>query len=546
MPRKPIQTYDVAIIGCGPNALVCAAYLTRAGQRVVILDRNDRPGGGLRTDELILPGFKHDTYAGFLILFALSRAYADFNQELSARGLTMANSATPAGVSLPDGRATVITTDGAANVAEIERLCPGDSAGWGAMLGGLGAVAPQVFELLASDLTSPRAKQLMDELMVGPDGMPTAFAKDFLLSARDVLDGNLSGDVWKAFLAPWVLHSGHGPDDANAGFWTKIFGLGLQMAGLPVGVGGAEMQAVALARLIQDQGGVILPNTTAQRIVVKDGKAVGVVTEDGQEIRATRAVIATANPDQLYLKLLADVPGIPEQLVREAKGYRYGHAVFFVHLALDEPPRWHDPRLDSATYVHVCDGLDGVAKNYLETSAGLLPSDPVVGVGVPTHLDPSRAPEGKAVMVLQQLDCPFHVKGDARGEIPTGDGTWTWEMKERYADRVIDTVASRIPNLKKSILGRYVIAPDQLQNCNLNWNQGDPFSGSHALAQSYTLRPLPGQRGHRTPIDGLYQIGAATHPGLGLAGASGFIVAQMLLQEPPPAPAPARSRKKTS
>ncbi|MDX1934986.1 MAG: NAD(P)/FAD-dependent oxidoreductase [Capsulimonadales bacterium] len=526
-----MQTYDITIIGCGPNALVCAAYLTNAGYRVAILDRNDRPGGGLRTDELTLPGFKHDVYAGFLILFALSQAYARFNKELTERGLTMANSTTPAGVSLPDGRATVITTDGAANMAEVERLCPGDSAGWGAILGGIGSVAPQVFELLASDLTSPRAKQVMDELMVGPNGLPTSFAKEFLLSAREMLDANLKGDVWKAFLAPWVLHSGHGPEDVNSGFWTKIFGLGLQMAGLPVGVGGAEMQAVALARLIRDQGGVILPNTTAKKILVEDGKAVGVVTEDGEEIRATKAVIATVNPDQLYLKLLADVPGIADHLVQEAKGYRYGHAVFFVHLALSEPPKWHDERLNQATYTHVCAGLDGVAKNYLETSSHLLPSDPVVGVGVPTLLDPSRAPEGKAILCLQQLDCPFHVKADARGEVNVGDGTWTDDLKKYYTDRVIDTVASRIPNLKQSIIGQFTLSPLDIQNRNLNWNQGDPFSGSHAISQSYTLRPLPGQNGHRTPIAGLYQIGAATHPGLGLAGASGNIVAQMILNE---------------
>lgn len=526
-----MQTYDVTIIGCGPNALVCGAYLTRAGYRVAIIDRNDRPGGGLRTDELTLPGFKHDTYAGFLILFALSQAYAEFNKELTERGLSMANSSTPAGVSLPDGRATVITTDGAANMAEVERLCPGDSAGWGAILGSIGSVAPQVFELLASDLTTPRAKEVMDGLMTGPDGLPTAFAKEFLLSARTVLDNNLNGDVWKAFLAPWVLHSGHGPEDANSGFWTKIFGLGLQMAGLPVGVGGAEMQAVALAQLIKDQGGVIIPNTTVQKILVEDGVAVGVLTEAGEEIRATKAVIATANPDQLYLKLLADVPGIDQSLVQEAKGYRYGHAVFFVHLALSEPPQWHDERLNSATYTHVCSGLDGVALNYHQTSANLLPSDPVVGVGVPSLLDPSRAPEGKAVMVLQQLDCPFYVKADARGEINVGDGTWTEELKEQYADRIIDLVATRIPNLKQSILGRYIISPADLQNRNLNWNQGDPFSGSHEISQSYTLRPIPGQKGHRTPIENLYQIGAATHPGLGLAGASGAIVAQMLLQK---------------
>jgi Phytoene dehydrogenase and related proteins len=526
-----MQNYDAVIIGCGPNALVAATYLTKAGWSVGILDRNDRPGGGLRTDELIRPGFKHDVYAGFLILFALSRAYADFAPQLGERGLQMANSDKPAGVALPDGRATLITTNAEANMAEIERLCAGDSAGWGAMLGGIGAVAPQVFELLASDLTSPRAKELMDDLMVGPDGLPTPFAKNFLLTARDVLDANFKGDVWKAFLAPWVLHSGHGPDEANAGFWTAIFGLGLQMAGLPVGVGGAEAQAIALAKLITDQGGVIIPNTTASKILVENGRAVGVVTEDGEEYRAHRAVLATVNPDQLYGKLLADVPGIPAELTQQAQAFRYGGSVFFVHLALSEPPQWVDERLNAVTYTHVCDGLDGVAKNYLETNANLLPSDPVVGVGVPSLLDPSRAPEGAAVMALQQLCCPYQVKADARGEINVGDGTWSDDLKERYADRVIDTVAKSIPNLKSSILGRYILTPADLEKRNLNWTKGDWASGSHAISQSFTLRPIPGQKGHRTPIDGLFQIGAATHPGLGLAGASGLIVSQMLLNK---------------
>lgn len=526
-----METYDAVIIGAGPNALVSAAYLTKAGWSVAILDRNDRPGGGLRSEELTRPGFLHDTYAGFLVLFALSKAYADLGGDLAARGLQMANNTTPAGVSLHDGNATLLTTDMATNMAEIDRLHPGDGAAWAGLIGGLGQHAQEVFGLLASDLTTPESAALMRGLMVAPDGGPTSFAKEFFLTARDVLDSTFKGHVWKAFMAPWVLHSGHGPDEANSGFWVKVFGMGAQMAGLPVGVGGAEKMASSLAQLIKDQGGVIHQNTTASKIIVENGRAVGVRTESGDEFRASKAVLATANPDQLYGKLLADCDLVPDSLRGEAQNFRYGHAVMAIHLALSEKPRWRDERLNSVTYTHVTAGLDGVSRNFNEVQRRLLPSDPTVGVGTPSTLDPSRAPEGCAVMVLQALDSPFTVVGDARDEIEVGDGTWTEDLKNRYADRVIDLVGQHVTNLKDAVLERYIISPLDLQNCNMNWNCGDPYSGSHSLAQSYTLRPLPGQKGHRTPVPGLYQIGAATHPGLGLAGGSGTIVAQMLLNE---------------
>src|SRR5438128_4333761 len=364
-----MESYDAVIIGAGPNALVNAAYLTKAGWSVLILDRNDRPGGGLRTQELTLPGFQHDVYAGFLVLFAISQAYADLAPELNARGLTMANSATPAGVSLPDGRATVLTTDMAANMAEADRLAPGDGSAWAQMLQNLGEHAPQVFTLLKSDLTTPEAGELMRQLMLAPDGKgPSAFATEFFLSARDVLEATFQSEVWRAFLAPWVLHSGHGPDEANSGFWVKVFGMGAQTAGLPVGVGGAENMASALAQLVKDQGGKIYSNTTVNRILVENGKAVGVRTEAGDELRAKRAVIATVNPDQLYLKLLADQEIVPPAVKEQAGKFRYGHAVLAIHLALSEAPRWRDERLNKATYTHVTAGLDGVSRNFNETA----------------------------------------------------------------------------------------------------------------------------------------------------------------------------------
>ncbi|NJK54350.1 MAG: NAD(P)/FAD-dependent oxidoreductase, partial [Leptolyngbyaceae cyanobacterium SU_3_3] len=264
-------------------------------------------------------------------------------------------------------------------------------------------------------------------------------------------------------------------------FGHTIFALGLQSAGQFVAVGGTEMLAKSLVKLIEDQGGQIRCNTAVNKIIIKKGKAVGVRTESGEEYRSTRAVIATANPDQLYLNLLADEKIVPSIVKQQASKYRYGHSVLHIHLALDETPQWHDDRLNNVVYTHITDGLDGVSKNYNETTRHLLPSEPVIGVGVPTLLDPSRAPEGKAVAVLQVLDIPYQFKGDAAGEMPIGNGTWTEDIKNQYADRVIDQATQHIPNLKKSILGRSILSPLDIENGNVNWKYGDPYSGSHDI-----------------------------------------------------------------
>lgn len=528
-----MSSYDAILIGSGPNALVNAAYLTQAGWSVLILERNPRPGGGMQTGEITLPGFTHDLYAGYLILFALSQANRDFGAELQKRGLNMVGTQYPAGVSMPGGKTAVIATDMATNIAEAERLAPGDGAGWQQMIQTIGQHAESVFALLSMDLSSPAAQALQRQLMVTPDGAPTPFAQDFLLSARDVLESLYTSETWRGILAPWVLHSGHGPEDANSGFWTHVFALGLQSAGQFVAVGGVERLAKALVQLIEDQGGTVKTGASVSRILVENGRAIGVQTEAGETYRANRVVLATTTPEQLYLNLLSE-DDAPPAVRQQAQKYRYGHSVFFVHLALNEPLHWVDERLDQVIYTHITNGLDGVSRNYNETMRRLLPADPVIGVGLPSLLDPSRAPAGKAVAVLQVLDVPFRFKGDAAGEIEVGEGVWNEEVKNRFADRVIDIASQHIPNLKSAILARAIVTPPDLVRYNRNWQNGDPYSGSHDIAQSYWLRPFSAASSYRTVIPNLYMIGAATFPGLGLGGASGYIVAQQLLHQTAP------------
>jgi phytoene dehydrogenase-like protein len=147
-------------------------------------------------------------------------------------------------------------------------------------------------------------------------------------------------------------------------------------------------------------------------------------------------------------------------------------------------------------------------------------------------MDPSRAPAGKGILWVQLQELPWRVKGDAAGELDIGDGTWNESLRERYADRIQARLARQIPNLESSILERVSLSPADLQEANINLVHGDPYGGSLALDQNFLWRPLASQPGHRTPVDGVWHVGASTHPGPGLGGASGALVAQQLLEPP--------------
>ena len=204
-----------------------------------------------------------------------------------------------------------------------------------------------------------------------------------------------------------------------------------------------------------------------------------------------------------------------------------------IHFALSEPPQWEgDERLGRTAIVHLTPGLDGVSRAVNEAERGLLPAEATVVVGQPLTMDPSRAPDGTGILWIQLQELPWRIKGDAAGELDAGDGTWTESLRERYADRIQARLARHIPNLESSILDRVSLSPADLQEANINLVHGDPYGGSLALDQNFLWRPLASQPGHRTPVDGVWHIGASTHPGPGLGGGSGALVAQQLLEPP--------------
>ena len=528
-----MSTYDAVFVGTGHNALVAAAYLARAGWSVLMLERNDRPGGFVRTEQLTLPGFKHDTFSSAHPLLVSSPVWAELGPELEQRGLRYATAEYPSGVSLPDGRGAVLASDFAANVAEFERLATGDGDAFAAMFAEFGGQAELIFGLLGVDLASDEGRAMRARLMVGADGRPTPFAAEFCRSARDVLEERLASPVSRALVAPWLSHIGRPVDDAGGAPWVALMLAALQQGGYCTPVGGSGELASALARLVEDNGGTILTEREVAQITLSGAGANGVRTADGEQFSAARAVIASTAPDQLYLRLLADADtaAVPPELRRQAARFRYGLACVQVHLALSEPPRFAaDERLDRAGQPSLTPGLDGLSGAVNEALRGLLPAEPTISFDAPSNVDPSRAPDGQATARLQLLDLPVAPHGDAAGEIAVGEDGWDDELLERFADRAVDLATRHIPNLAGAVLGRAVIGPREISAFNPNSGPlGDPYGGRHDLSQGYLLRPLPGAPSHATPVPNLYMLGAATWPGHGVGGGSGRIVARMLL-----------------
>lgn len=351
------------------------------------------------------------------------------------------------------------------------------------------------------------------------------FAASLFDTARNVVS-RFGSSAMRSMLGSWPTHLSKGPDEVGGGIWVKLFILALMGGVMPIPEGGSEKLAEALARLVTDQGGVIRTDSLVRRITVEGGRASGVVTAQDESYRTTGHVIASVNPDQLYLKLLSDEP---VALATQARGYRYGRSGVQISLALSEPPRWPDARFAKIGQPFLTDSLDGLALHVAQGLAGLLPAKPTFSVDVPTSRDASRAPEGKAVMRVQILDVPARPRGDAAGKIDVGNGTWTPNLTARFVERLLDLVGRHIPNVPGAVIGHSVTTPDDLSQYNPNAGPGDPYGGAQDLAQSFFFRPLPGQPSHRTFIPNLYTLGAGTWPGAGVSGGSGYIVARQLL-----------------
>ena len=519
------------VIGSGINGMVAAAELARAGIDTVLVERADRIGGFVAAEaERTLPGFLHDTYSSWHPLFVSSAAFGELGDELAARGLSYSNSDDAVTASTADvqgERRTTIAYRDPQRTAEGFGLASDRDAYLG-MLDQFGPRAPFIFGALGAELGSNRVAGKLGWKAfraLKADGLES-LVRDSLTSARSYLRRNFTGWEVDALWTPWGLHSGLGPDHATGGMMIPVFAAAMHQFGLPIVTGGAAEFLTAFERLLRDSGVEIRTGEEAEEIIVSGGKVTGVRTSSGTI--AADTVLASVSPGALYGSLLRSSREVASQRT-SAESYRPGRAAMQLHFALDRPVQWEDPALGSVPLIHLSDGSGSTGIACAQAEAGLLPSSPTVVVGQQSMLDPSRAPEGKATLWLQLQEVPFAPIGDAAERIDTSGGWENVDLRKHYVDRVIDRLETFAPGTRESILATDVIAPTDLLAANPNAIAGDPYAGSAELDQNLRWRPMPGAAGHRTPVAGVWHIGAATHPGPGLGAGSGHLVAQRII-----------------
>lgn len=506
---------DVVVIGGGLNGLVCAALSARAGQSVLVLEATDRCGGSVRTDELTVPGYRHDTHAALMHQFTGSPVWEALGADLGQAGLRTAAAPTTAAALLGDGTVATLAA-GAAPPTGIG----GDAEAWRGLADRYRASRDLFAQLQYAAPTSPAGAVagLRLRSALGDDGV-FDLVRSLVASARSATAELFGGPGAAALTVPWTQVIGLGPDDAGGGLIARLSPFVAAQAPASVPIGGAGTVADALVALIRRHGGQVRTGQRVERIELRSGRASAVRTAGGLRALAARAVVASVTPGALYTELLAPEDVADVHRLRAAR-FRFGPAAAVLHLALDGPAPWAaGEAVAGAEVVLPRPDADAIGTSWAEGRAGRIPRRPAMIVQQPTAADPSRAPAGGSILWVLLPGLPVRPRGG-----------WGEASRATLTDRALAELEACAPGLGARIVGRRLVAPPDLTAANPNLVDGDPTGGSVDLDQNLVFRPGVNLRGNRTPIDGLWHIGASTTPGPGVGVASGWVVGTALTE----------------
>ncbi|CTQ31250.1 phytoene desaturase family protein [Jannaschia rubra] len=518
------DTQDAVIIGSGHNSLVCALYLLRAGWSVRVLERAGTPGGAVKTQELTEPGFRHDWAAMNLSNFRNSAFYGDFGPALERQGAEFVKADHCFASVYDDGTWFGVGTDMQANLARVAALSERDAAAWRDLTHGFPARSAIIGGLMASPMKWTALSGLgFNALRQNGRGGTLDIARFLLSSPREWLGRTFESEKIRAALAPWGMHIDYAPDVASGAIFPYLEAFGDQAGGMYLGRGGSDTIIRAMVAEIEAQGGTVECGVEVTRILHDDIRAEAVETSDGRRIGAEKAIVANVAP-----RAMARLTGGTGD-ARYDEGlatFRHAPGTVMIHLALSDLPHWRaGEALRDYAYVTIAPTLDMMARAYQQPLAGLLPEEPMIVVGQPTAIDPSRAPEGRHALWLQVRMVPGEIRGDAAGEIEATD--WDAALAP-FAERALDIVERHAPGLRDLILGMRCVSPLDLEADNPNLVGGDQVCGSHHLSQNAIFRPMRGRSDGATPLEGLYHTGAAVWPGASTGAGPGTLLGRKL------------------
>ena len=522
-------TYDAIVIGGGHNGLTCAAYLARAGRKVLVLERRHVLGGAAVTEE-VFQGFKFSVCS---YVVSLLRPEIIRELDLPRHGmelLPLDGTMTP----MPNGDYLWRVNDHDKTRREIARHSRLDAEAYdeyGKAMIEMGRFAKPIMGMLPPDPTSLDPRGLLELLGMGRRFRDMRFhdkvnqVQLLTMSAVDFLDQWFETDVLKATMsASGIIGTFLGVRSPGTAYVLLHHYMGeidgaFRSWGLSRGGTGAVSNAIAAAAV--EFGAEIRTNAPVAQILSKNGRATGVALANGDEIHA-KVVVSSVDPNLTFLKFMNE-RDLPSDFVDGVKRYKYRGCSGKVNLALDALPNFTclpgtGPHLRGA--ISISPSIDYMERAYDDAKYGQFSSRPYMDMVIPSLTDPSVAPPGKHVMSCFVQYAPYHLK----------DGVWDDRQREAFGDAVIDTIAEYAPNIKDIILHRQVLTPLDIER-EFGLTEGNIFQGELTLEQLFFLRPVPGYAQYATPIDRLYMCGSATHPGGGIMGAPGRNAATRILKD---------------
>jgi len=528
MAKPAPGSYDAIVIGGGHNGLVAAAYLARAGKRVLVLERRHLVGGASVSEE-VFPGF---TFSVFSYVVSLLRPEIIRELDLPRHGLQilpLESTLTP----LPNGDYFAAWADHDQTRQELYRHSPRDADAYdefGRLMHHMAMAVKPILGMLPPDPTSLSPKELLGLLRLGRhfrglgDDKFYDLFKLMTMSSADFLGEWFQCEPLKATKsASGIIGTFLGPRSPGTAYVLLHHYMGeidgaFRAWGFAKGGTGGISEAIASAA--RGFGAEIRTEAEVSAVIVKHGRASGVALADGTEFTAD-VVVSALDPNLTFLKLL-DPRELPEELVRGVRQFRFRGSSGKVNLALSELPDFtcmpgRGPHLRGA--ISISPSIEYLERAYDDAKYGEFSQHPYMDVIIPSMIDPHMAPPGKHVMSCFVQYAPYYLNGG-----------WDDAKREAFGNTVVDTLAEYAPNLKRAIIHRQVLTPKDMEDM-VGLTEGNIFQGELALQQLFFLRPVPQWAKYRTPVRRYYQCGSGTHPGGGIMGASGRLAALEILRD---------------
>jgi phytoene dehydrogenase-like protein len=525
-----VKAYDAIIVGGGHNGLVCAAYLARAGKKVVVLERRERVGGAAFSEE-VFPGFR---FSVFSYVVSLLRPEIFRELELPRHGLhvlPLESTITPLQGGTKAGDYLGQWNDHDQNRRELARHSLRDAEAYDEFGRELHLMARAIKPMLAMAPPDPaslapgnllelaKLRRYFKDL--GTEKFH-ALHRLLTMSSADYLDGWFESEVLKATKsASGIIGTMLGPRSPGTAYVLLHHYMG-ELDGVfrawGFAKGGNGSVSAAIAASAQAAGAEIRTSAPVARVLVNGGKATGVVLDSGEEVKAS-LVVSGADPRRTFLGLVEEKE-LPEDFVAAIRRFRFRGSSAKVNLALGELPRFtclpgDGPHMRGA--FSISPSIDYLERAYDDAKYGEISRRPYMDIIIPSMLDPGMAPPGKHVMSIFVQYAPYHLNGG-----------WTDARREQLGNAVVDTLSEYAPNIRSAILHRQVVTPADIERI-VGLTEGNIFQGELSLQQMFFLRPAPAWARYRTPIAGLWQCGSGTHPGGGVMGASGRNAAHAIL-----------------